>query len=122
MRAPHMPGLDNECLSRFETAQQGRRVSRLRILQLVIATAVVAFLIVTAKPAEIWVTLKEVDLAKACAALLMNVPVILLASWRSALILRRMGHKVPLRVLVPTTLVGYVAGAVTPVASGELLR
>jgi len=36
--------------------------------------------------------------------------------------LRRMGHTVPLRVLVPATIVGNVAGALTPAASGELLR
>src|SRR5262245_28045215 len=97
-------------------------LTKVRIIQLVAAAAIVAFLMLTAKPGEVWATLKEVDLLKALAALLVNIPITLLASWRSAIILRRMGHKVPLRVLIPTTLVGYVAGAVTPAASGELLR
>ncbi|HEY7374387.1 MAG TPA: lysylphosphatidylglycerol synthase transmembrane domain-containing protein [Polyangia bacterium] len=94
----------------------------LRLLQVGLAVAVVAFVVVRSHPSELWRVLQDVDARRALAALLLNVPVLLLAPLRSYLVYRRLGHSVAAGVVVPTTIVGFVAGGLTPGASGELLR
>jgi uncharacterized protein (TIRG00374 family) len=55
-------------------------------------------------------------------ALLLNVPSVIAIVGRSVFVIRRLGYSVPGRVFVPATLLGYAAGALTPAASGEVLR
>jgi len=101
----------------------GRGLARyLRYVGAVLALAVLAFVIVTAKPAEVWEALKGVDAATVAVVLALNLVLIALFTARSQLLLRHMGHIVPLPVLVPATVLGNVAGAITPGGSGEILR
>jgi uncharacterized membrane protein YbhN (UPF0104 family) len=98
-------------------------VNRTRLLaNLAVATAVVAFFVYRADPGEIWHALKATDYRLAAVAVALNLPVALLAPLRSLLVFRRLGFKVPFSVLGPTTVLGFVAGGLTPAASGELLR
>ena len=93
-----------------------------RLLSLVVALVVLTFVIVTANPREVWETLKRVEPGTAVATMLLNLPVVALFTLRSRLVLDRMGYSVPLSVLAPASVLGNVAGALTPAASGELLR
>jgi uncharacterized protein (TIRG00374 family) len=93
-----------------------------RILNVAIAVAVVAFLVLRADPEALWDALRDFDGRLALLTVLLNVPVALLAPLRSALVFNRLGHRVPAAVLIPTTVVGFVAGGLTPGAAGELLR
>jgi uncharacterized protein (TIRG00374 family) len=92
------------------------------LLHVAVAGAVLAAVILSLHPEELWRALKNVDLGLVLLAVLLNLPVMLLAPLRSWLVFRRLGHDVPGRVLIPTTIVGFVAGGLTPAASGELLR
>ena len=56
------------------------------------------------------------------AVVLLNIPMALLFPMRAHFVLRRLGARVHPRVLVPTVILGNVAGALTPASSGELLR
>jgi uncharacterized protein (TIRG00374 family) len=93
-----------------------------RLLQFGAAFAVVAFVVARSHPGELWDAVRDVDATKALAALALNLPVLALAPLRSALLFRRLGHRVPAGILLPTTVLGFVAGGLTPAASGELLR
>jgi uncharacterized protein (TIRG00374 family) len=94
----------------------------LRYASIIVGIFVLLFIIVTAKPAEVWEALRDVKGTTAWAVILLNLPVVALFSLRSHLVLRRMGHRVPLHVLVPASILGNVAGALTPAGSGEILR
>ncbi len=97
-------------------------MTRLRLLQLAAAGAVVAFVLLRSHPHEMWSALKGIDVLPALLALALNLPVLLLAPLRSGLVFRKLGHPVPAAILIPTTVLGFVAGGLTPAASGELLR
>lgn len=94
----------------------------LRYASAVIALGVLIFVIVTAKPGEVWDALKNVEGTRPWAVIALNLAVVALFTARSQLVLRRMGHAVPLPVLVPASILGNVAGALTPGGSGEILR
>jgi uncharacterized protein (TIRG00374 family) len=94
----------------------------LHLLSLVFAALILAFVLVRADPPAVWRALRGIETDTALTAVLLNLPVLACFVARSMLVLRRMGHMVPLRVLVPASIVGNVAGALTPAASGELLR
>jgi uncharacterized protein (TIRG00374 family) len=66
--------------------------------------------------------LSQAKLGPFLVALLLNVTILGLVAMRSAILLRRFGHHVPLGVLSLTSTVGYVIGALTPAAAGEVLR
>ena len=97
-------------------------MSKVRSLNVVIAVAVVAFIVLRSHPDELWAALREMDFRLAVLAFLLNVPVALLAPLRSFFLFRRLGFRVSARVLVPTTILGFVAGGLTPAAAGELVR
>lgn len=98
-------------------------MTRLRLLfNLTLALAVVAFFVIRADPDELWQVLRQTDYRLAGLAVMLNIPVVLLAPLRSSLVFRRLGYRVPANVLIPTTVLGFVAGGLTPAASGELLR
>ena len=86
------------------------------------ALAVLAFVTIAADPPEVWRALREVDSGPVLAGILANIPIALLFTLRSLLVLRRLGHSVPLAVLAPATVLGNIVGALTPAASGDILR
>lgn len=95
---------------------------RLRLLSFGVAALILAFVLITADPREIWQTLKAVQRGAIGAVILLNLPVLALFTARSLLVLRRMDHTMPLPVLASASVLGNVAGALTPAASGEVLR
>lgn len=94
----------------------------LRYVSAALALGVLVFVIVTAKPGEVWDALKNVEGTRPWVVIALNLVVVALFTARSQLILVRMGHAVPLQVLVPASILGNVAGALTPGGSGEILR
>lgn len=55
-------------------------------------------------------------------ALVLNVPVIWLRALRAQLIVRHLGHRVPMRSMLPIQLVGQTSSTITPAASGDYVR
>jgi uncharacterized protein (TIRG00374 family) len=97
-------------------------MTKVRLLSIAVAIAVVTLFVVRSEPDEVWAVLQATDYRLVVVAALLNIPVALLAPLRSSLIFHRLGHAVPAPVLIPTTVVGFVAGGLTPAASGEILR
>ena len=82
-----------------------------------------AFVVLRSHPDELWDALRDVDYRLA----LLSVAAERAGASSSRpcaprFFLRRQGHAVPARLLIPTTVLGFVAGGLTPAASGELLR
>jgi uncharacterized membrane protein YbhN (UPF0104 family) len=92
------------------------------VLGLLIGLAIGAAVILLSKPAAIWEGLQEVDLAPLIAALVLNIPIVLLRALRAQVALRSLGHKVPFGSMVPVQLVGQTTSTVTPAASGDYVR
>ena len=99
-----------------------RWLFRSRLLPVLAAGAAVAFIIARSHPAEAWEAVEGTNFLFVVPALLLNLPVVLLTPVRSGLILDRQGHRVRASVLLPAAILGFVAGGITPGASGELLR
>ncbi len=93
-----------------------------RYLGFVIALAVFASVVVAARPADVWDALGQVEGSKPWIAVALNLVIMLLWTLRSMLVLRQMGHSITLPVLLPVTVLGNVAGSLTPGGSGEVLR
>src|SRR3990170_2243864 len=93
-----------------------------RLATSLLAVAILALVLWRADPGELWRVLRHVDVGWLLLTVLLNLPIVAVASLRSLLILRRLGRPVLPRLLISSTVLGYVAGAVTPAASGELLR
>jgi uncharacterized protein (TIRG00374 family) len=55
-------------------------------------------------------------------ALALNVPVVWLRALRAQLIVRHLGHSVPMRSMLPIQLVGQTSSTITPAASGDYVR
>ena len=75
--------------------------------------------------AEVWQlpdTLGRTNWLVALAVLFLHLPIIALWALRSHLVLAKLGYRVPLGPLVLVTTLGNVAGALTPVGSGDILR
>ena len=87
-----------------------------------VAVAVVAFFVWRSHPGEIASHIRHANAGWLAAALVLNLPIFILAPLRSVLVLRRLDRRVSFRHLVPATVVGYIAGSFTPAASGDLLR
>jgi uncharacterized protein (TIRG00374 family) len=73
-------------------------------------------------PASIWESLQEVDLLPLLGALLLNVPVVALRSFRAQVVLRFLGHRVSFWSMIPVQLVGQTSSTITPAASGDYVR
>lgn len=97
-------------------------MSRFRAVNLLIAAGLVALLLWKVNLGEVGDSLREVNAGLLVAVLALNIPVLLLFAARSDLLLRRLGHRVDPRLLLPAMVLGNVAGSLTPAASGELLR
>jgi uncharacterized protein (TIRG00374 family) len=99
-----------------------RRFGARRILLLLFGLFLVAALIVVSRPAEIWETIQEASLSSVLLALALNVPVVLLRLVRAAIVLRRVGYTVPLRMLLAVQLMGQMVSSMTPASSGDYIR
>lgn len=97
-------------------------MSRIRYLHLALAGALLALLLWKTDIADVADALRDVNPLTAIAVVALNAPIALLFWLRSRMVLGRLGHQIPARVLLPVALLGNVAGSLTPASAGELLR
>jgi uncharacterized protein (TIRG00374 family) len=97
-------------------------VSRARYLHLALAAALLALLLWKTGVTDVAHALRDVSPITAACVVALNLPIALLFGARSHVALRRLGHNVPTRVLLPVAVLGNVAGSLTPASVGELLR
>jgi uncharacterized protein (TIRG00374 family) len=97
-------------------------MKKARILPVIVAVCVVGLIAWRVDFGALGAVLERVDLHLATLVVILNLPLVVLAPARSHLVLRKLGHSVRPRTLVPVTLLGFVAGSFTPGASGEALR
>ncbi|HZP57382.1 MAG TPA: lysylphosphatidylglycerol synthase transmembrane domain-containing protein [Dehalococcoidia bacterium] len=97
-------------------------MTRVRLLNLAIVAALVGLLIWQLDLGEMGDALAAADAPLIVIAVAINAPIGALYGLRSKLLLARLGHAMPDRLLFPTMLLGNVAGSMTPASSGELLR
>jgi uncharacterized membrane protein YbhN (UPF0104 family) len=97
-------------------------LSRLRFLHLAVAAVIVGFVVWKAGTTDIRRALEDMNPRLFAAALALNLPLLALFPLRSHFVLRRLGARVPPRVLIPASILGSIAGSMTPASSGELLR
>jgi len=88
----------------------------------VLGVAIGAAVIAISHPDRIWASLQQADLMLVLVALALNVPVIWLRALRAQIIIRHLGHRVPMRSMVPIQLVGQTSSTITPAASGDYVR
>ncbi len=87
-----------------------------------LGVAIGAAVIAISHPDRIWASLQQADLMLVLGALALNVPVIWLRALRAQIIIRHLGHRVPMRSMVPIQLVGQTSSTITPAASGDYVR
>jgi uncharacterized membrane protein YbhN (UPF0104 family) len=97
-------------------------MSRWRLLHASMAVALLALIVWKTGIGDVRRVLSDVDPWPLAAVALLNLPIALVFPVRAHFVLRRLGADVPPRVLVPATILGNVAGSLTPASSGELLR
>ncbi|HLF72492.1 MAG TPA: lysylphosphatidylglycerol synthase transmembrane domain-containing protein [Dehalococcoidia bacterium] len=88
----------------------------------VAGVAILALILLTTDVSGIGDALSEADLGLTALVVALNLPLLLLVSLRSRLVLASLGHDLPASTLLSTVTLGFVAGSFTPGASGELLR
>jgi|CXWL01.1.fsa_nt_gi uncharacterized membrane protein YbhN (UPF0104 family) len=94
----------------------------LRLLQVPAVIAIFALLAWQLDLSAIRRDLREVELWRLAAVVVLNLPVSVLFATRSRTVLARLGHSIDLRLLWPVAVLGNVAGAFTPASVGEMLR
>ncbi len=87
-----------------------------------LGVAIGAAVIAISHPDKIWASLQQADLMPVLGALALNLPVIWLRAVRAQLIVRHLGHRVPMRSMVPIQLVGQTSSTITPAAGGDYVR
>ena len=97
-------------------------MSHIRYLHLALAGALLALLLWKTDIADVASALRDVSPLTAIAVVALNAPIALLFWARSRMVLERLGHQIPARVLLPVAFLGNVAGSLTPASAGELLR
>jgi len=93
-----------------------------RLLHAAVAAALIALLLWKADIGAVGDALSGVDVTLVVAVVALNIPVMLLLFVRSNMVLRALGHDVPVRLLLPAAVLGNVAGSLTPASAGDLLR
>ena len=73
-------------------------------------------------PDRIWASLQQADLMPLLGSLVLNVPVVWLRALRAQIVVRHLGHRVPMRAMLPIQLVGQTSSTITPAASGDYVR
>src|SRR5688572_471261 len=92
------------------------------LLRVLIVGVLLALIAWQFRPAELKQAMSQVEAAPLFYVLALNVPITLLVTARSYIVLKRLGYMLSPRVALSTSLLGYVAGSLTPGGSGELLR
>jgi uncharacterized protein (TIRG00374 family) len=92
------------------------------LLRWFVGAAILGLVLIRLEPSDFGDAITSVDLSAFVGATLLNVPILLLATLRSRLVLARMNHSVELRLLLASVTLGFAAGSLTPGASGEVLR
>lgn len=87
-----------------------------------IGLAVIIFIFIQIGVSDFNDSLKTIDVWPAATVVALNLPLLILVTLRSRLVLTHMGHAMPATQLFSTVTLGFVAGSFTPGASGELLR
>lgn len=82
----------------------------------------VAAVVYLSHPAAILPKLQRLGPWTVVEVLLLNLPVLGLRTWRADLVLRRLGHRVPLARMLAVQLVGQTSSTITPAASGDFVR
>lgn len=97
-------------------------MSRARHLHLLLAAGLLGLLLWKTDVTGVANALGDVSPLTAAAVILLNAPIALLFGLRSHMVLRKLGHDIPARVLLPIAILGNVAGSLTPASAGELIR
>lgn len=97
-------------------------MSRIRYLHLALAGGLLALLLWKTDVTGVARALRDTSPLTAATVVALNAPIVVLFWLRSRLVLERLGHQLPARVLLPVALLGNVAGSLTPASAGELLR
>ncbi|HEX5140874.1 MAG TPA: lysylphosphatidylglycerol synthase transmembrane domain-containing protein [Dehalococcoidia bacterium] len=84
--------------------------------------AILAFLILRTDFDEVFDALGDADASIWLIVVPLNLVTLALATLRSKLVVQHMRHDVPAGILFSSVTLGFVAGSLTPAASGELLR
>jgi uncharacterized protein (TIRG00374 family) len=88
----------------------------------VLAAGLLALVLWHAQFWELPDTFAKVKWSTIVFVLALNIPVVALWTVRSHLVLRRLGHRLPVGPLFLVTTLGNVAGILTPAGAGDLLR
>ncbi len=99
-----------------------RSVLRSRTFAVTIGLALTAVLVWRIGPSRVGASLERTNPLWLAAALALNVPVILLRTCRSHVLLRRLDARVSVWRLVTSGVVGLTLSGITPAAGGDLVR
>jgi uncharacterized protein (TIRG00374 family) len=93
-----------------------------RLVATALGFALAAVVILISHPDRIWASLQQVDPAPLIWALVLNVPIVLLRSYRAQVYVSALKYHVSMRAMVPIQLVGQTSSSLTPAASGDYVR
>ncbi|MBO0743787.1 MAG: flippase-like domain-containing protein [Candidatus Dormibacteraeota bacterium] len=99
-----------------------RSVLRSRTFAITIGLGLTALLVWRIGPGRVGASVERASLLLLVAAVALNVPVILLRTWRSHVLLRRLDAKVSAWRLTTSGVVGLTLSGITPAAGGDLVR
>lgn len=100
-----------------------RRMTLIRwLVQVALGVGLLALVLWRVNPREIADQLEKFSGGPASAVVLLNIPVLVVYTLRSRYILRRLGHDVSFRAMLPMATLGSITGAMTPAGAGDLLR
>lgn len=97
-------------------------MSKLAWLRLAAGLVVLGFFLAKTATSDAVLAVSQAKVGLIVLAIAINVPILALVGIRSGVLLRRLGYKPPLGIVLSATTVGYVLGALTPAATGEFLR
>jgi len=116
------PAATKEPTQEQAAARRGARVRLGHALAILLGLAMVGAVVLLSHPAQILPTVGRLGAPAVMEVLLLNIPVVGLRVWRADLVLRRLGHRVPLHRMLAVQLVGQTSSALTPAASGDFVR
>jgi uncharacterized membrane protein YbhN (UPF0104 family) len=105
-----------------EAPQRRPKGAYARLAGAAVGLLILVALIVMSHPVQVQALLARVGPAEVAGAFLLNVPVLLLRSWRACAVLRQLGHRVPPRRMLAVQLIGQTSSSLTPAASGDFAR
>lgn len=104
------------------TARALRSLLRSRTFAIAVGVGLTALLLWRIGFDRVAQSLAHANLPLVAAAVALNVPVVLLRTWRSHLLLKRLGARVPPWRLATSGVVGLTLSGITPAAGGDLVR